>query len=58
MSFTNLALGSNYQLQAFVGNTWSNLGAAFTAAGPAFTQYVSGTADPNRYHLATTPVPL
>jgi hypothetical protein len=58
LSFTNLALGTNYQFQAFLGNIWSNLGAAFTAAGPTFTQYVSGSADPNRYRLATTPVPL
>jgi hypothetical protein len=58
LSFTNLALGTNYQFQVLLGNTWSNLGAAFTATGPTFTQYVSGTADPNRYHLATTPVPL
>jgi hypothetical protein len=58
LSFTNLALGTNYQLQVFLGNTWSNLGAAFTAASPIFAQYVSGTADPSRYHLATTPLPL
>jgi hypothetical protein len=58
LSFTNLALGTNYQFQVLVGNTWSNLGAAFTATGPTFTQYVSGTADPSRYHLATTPLPL
>jgi hypothetical protein len=58
LSFTNLALGTNYQLQVLLGNTWSNLGAAFTAAGPTFKQYVSGTADPSRYHLATTPLPV
>ena len=58
LTFTNLAVGTNYQFQVFLRSTWSNLGAAFTAAGPTFTQYVSGTADPNRYHLATTPVPL
>ena len=58
LSFTNLALGTNYQFQVLLGNTWSNLGAAFTAAGPTFTQYVSGTAPPNRYHLVTTPLPL
>jgi hypothetical protein len=58
LSFTNLALGTNYQFQVLLGNTWSNLGAAFTAAGPTFTQYVSGMADPSRYHLATTPLAL
>jgi hypothetical protein len=58
LSFTKLALGTNYQFQVLVGNTWSNLGAAFTATDPTFTQYVSGTADPSHYHLATTPLPL
>lgn len=58
LSFTNLAVGTNYQFQVFLGNTWSNLGTAFTTAGPTFTQYVEGTADSNRYHLTTTPVPL
>jgi hypothetical protein len=57
LSFTNLAVGTNYQLQFFSGSTWANMGAAFTAASPTFTQYVSGTAGPNGYRLATTPVP-
>jgi hypothetical protein len=58
LSFTNLALGTTYQLQVLVGNTWSNMGAAFTAASPTLAHYVSGSADPSRYHLATTPLPL
>ena len=57
LSFTNLAVGTNYQLQVFSNNTWSNLDGAFTAAGSTFTQYVSGTAGPNGYRLASTPVP-
>ena len=57
LSFTNLAVGGNYQLQFFSDNTWSNLGAAFAAASSTFTQYVSGTAGPNGYRLASTPVP-
>jgi hypothetical protein len=57
LSFSNLAVGTNYQLQFFSGNTWSNLGAAFAAASSTFTQYVSGTAGPNGYRLASTPVP-
>ena len=58
LSFTNLAIGTNYQLQCLLGNTWSNRGAAFTAAGPVFTQYVSGAVGPNGYRLATCPIPL
>ncbi|MGO8925786.1 MAG: LamG domain-containing protein [Limisphaerales bacterium] len=57
LSFTNLALGTNYQFQSSLGNTWSNLGTAFTATSSTFTQFVSGTADPNDYRLAATPVP-
>jgi hypothetical protein len=57
LTFTNLALGTNYQLQFFSSNTWSNLGAAFTAASSTFTEYVSGTAGSNGYRLASTPVP-
>jgi hypothetical protein len=57
LSFTNLAVGTNYQLQSFLAGIWSNLGAAFTAAGSTVTQYVSGTASANSYRLAATPVP-
>jgi hypothetical protein len=57
LSFTNLTVGINYQLQCALGNTWSNMGTAFAAAGSAFTQYVAGSADPNGYRLVTSPVP-
>ncbi len=57
LSFTNLTVGTNYQLQLFSGHTWSNLGVAFTAASSTFMQYVPGTAGPNGYRLAATPVP-
>jgi hypothetical protein len=57
LSFTNLAVGTNYQFQFYSGSTWSNVGAAFTAASPTFTQYVSGTVGLSDYRLATTPVP-
>jgi hypothetical protein len=57
LSLTNLAAGTSYQLQFLNGGGWSNLGAAFAAASPVFTQYVSGTAGPNGYRLAATPVP-
>ena len=57
LSFANLTLGTNYQLQSFLGNTWSNLGTAFPAAGSTFTQYVSGMASASNYRLTATPVP-
>jgi hypothetical protein len=57
LSFTNLAVGTHYQFQFYSGSTWSNVGAAFTAASSTFTQYVSGTVGRDDYRLATTPVP-
>ncbi|MCX6926466.1 MAG: immunoglobulin domain-containing protein, partial [Verrucomicrobia bacterium] len=57
LSFTNLVVGTNYQLQYYNDHAWSNLGAGFTAASSTFTQYVSGAADANRYRLASAPVP-
>jgi hypothetical protein len=57
LNFTNLAIGTNYQLQFLSDTTWSNMGAAFAATGPASTQYVSGAADPNGYRLAISPLP-
>lgn len=57
LSFSNLVMGTNYQLQSFLGSTWSNVGAAFTATGSTFTQYIAGTVGPNGYRLAATPVP-
>ena len=57
LSFTNLAVSTNYQLQSLVGDTWSNLDTAFTATGSTFTQYIAGTVGPNGYRLAATPVP-
>ena len=57
LNFTNLAVGTNYQLQFFSGNTWSNLGGAFIAASSSFMQYVLGATGPDGYRLASTPVP-
>ena len=57
LSFTNLAVDTNYQLQSFLAEAWISLGPAFTAAGSAFTQYVSGTAGSNDYRLVPAPAP-
>ena len=54
LNFTNLGVGTNYQLQFFSGNTWSNLDGAFTAASSSFTQYVLGATGPDAYRLAST----
>ncbi|MCX6922367.1 MAG: immunoglobulin domain-containing protein, partial [Verrucomicrobia bacterium] len=58
LSFTNLLVGTNYQLQYFNDHAWFNLGAEFTAASSNFTQYVPVVAESaNGYRLASTPVP-
>ena len=57
LTFTNVAVGTNYQLQSFLGGTLFNVGAAFSATNSTFTQLVSGTVSPNGYRLAVTPVP-
>ena len=57
LSFTNLAVGTNYQFQYYNGSTWSNVGAVFTAGSSTFMQYVPETASTNSYRLAITPVP-
>jgi hypothetical protein len=57
LNFTNVAAGTNYQLQYLSHTTWSNLGSVFTAVSSTFTQFVSGAASPNRYRLASSPVP-
>ena len=54
LSFTNLAVGTNYQFQSYFEGTLSNIGAAFIATSPTFTQYVSGTVVPNNYRMATS----
>jgi hypothetical protein len=57
LTFTNVAVGTNYQIQFVSGSTWANTGGAFTAASSTLTQYVAGTAGPNSYRMAITPVP-
>ena len=57
LSFTNLAVGTNYQLQSDFGGSLSNIGPPFQATTTTFTQYVSGTVSPNDYRLAQEPVP-
>ena len=57
LSFTNLAVGTYYQLQSGLGGTLTNIGLPFRATNTTFTQYVSGTVGPNEYRLAKEPVP-
>jgi hypothetical protein len=58
LSFTQLAVGANYQFQVFSNSIWADLGAAFAATNSIFTQYVGATVNPAVYRMAATPVPL
>jgi len=57
LSFTNLAVGAEYQLQSSSGGAWDNLDGPAATASSTFTQYVAGTARPNGYRLALSPLP-
>jgi hypothetical protein len=56
-SFSNLTLGSNYQLQQWEGYYWSNQPVSFTATNAVDTQIVAGVATNGDYQLALSPVP-
>ena len=42
LGFTNLIVGTNYQLQVSESGTWNNLGSSFTAGAAGFSQYFDG----------------
>jgi len=58
LSFTNLAVGTNYQLQVFAGGSFVTVGAPFAATSSTLTQLVSGAASANGYRLVGTPLPF
>ena len=57
LSFSNLALGGNYQMQRQVAWYWSNQPVNFVVTNPIYTQFVAGVADSGDYRLALNPVP-
>lgn len=57
LSFSNLTLGSAYQLQQWAGWYWSNQPVSFTATNSFFNQMVTGVAGNADYRLAPSPVP-
>lgn len=58
VSFTNLTLGTHYQVQSIEQGQFSNVGEAFSATNSAFTLLVPGIASSTNYRLAATPVPV
>jgi Concanavalin A-like lectin/glucanases superfamily len=53
LNFSNLLVGTNYQLQQFQSTTWINQSVAFKATNGFYTTGVVGSGD---YRLAQTPV--
>jgi hypothetical protein len=56
LSFSNLSVGGNYQLQRSVAWYWSNQPVSFTATNGLYTQMVPGLAGSGDYRLALNPV--
>jgi hypothetical protein len=57
LSFTSLAVGTNYQLEYFSGSLLTTVGSPFTATSSTYTQLVSGTVSTSSYRLTVTPAP-
>ncbi|HEV2438381.1 MAG TPA: LamG-like jellyroll fold domain-containing protein [Verrucomicrobiae bacterium] len=56
--FSNLTIGSNYQLQQFHSTYWINQSGSFMASNGVYTQVVAGVAANGEYRLALAPVPV
>ena len=57
LTFSNVTVGGNYQLQQFQSYYWTNQSASFTASNVVYTQMVSGVAGNADYRLALAPPP-
>ena len=57
LTFSNITIGSSYQLQQFQSWYWTNQPVSFTASNAFYTQVVSGTTSTGEYRLALNPVP-
>ena len=56
-AFTNLKVGTNYQLQISQSATWVNLGSSFAADATNYTQYFEGKVNGSIYRLMALPLP-
>ena len=57
LSFSNLTVGGNYQLQQKWAWYWTNQPVSFTATNSLFTQMVAGVRGSGDFQLALNPVP-
>jgi hypothetical protein len=56
--FSNLTLGTNYQLQNISSNTWVNVSSSFAATNSVYSQMVTGLPGLINYRLAALPLPV
>jgi hypothetical protein len=56
LTFSNVTVGGNYQLQQFLSYYWANQSVSFTASNTVYTQMVAGVAGNEDYRLALAPV--
>lgn len=57
LSFSNLTVSGNYQLQQLSAYYWTNLPVNFTASNSVYTQMIAGVVSSGNYRLAIAPVP-
>ena len=58
LSFSNLAVGTSYQVQSIALGQFSDWGGAFTATNSTYSLLVPGAASSGGYRLAAAPVPV
>jgi hypothetical protein len=56
LDFTNLAVGSNYQLQVSQSGIWANLGSSFVSVSNGYSQYADWAGGSLLYRLAVMPI--
>jgi len=57
LAFSNLTVGSNYQLQLSEGYYWSNQPVSFTATNALYTQIITGVVNRGDCRLVLSPAP-
>jgi Tol biopolymer transport system component len=57
LTFTNLTVGTNYQLQVSQARIWTNLGSSFVASASNYSQYFDGSVNGSLYRLVALPIP-
>jgi hypothetical protein len=55
LTFSNLLVGSNYQLQLVSSNAWVNESLVLIATNAVYSQYLPGSVDPSSYRLTLLP---